>query len=286
MVRSPDGEPERAVLEQRHRDDRLLGTELDQHGEAEQHDGAHDHEDARGRAPLELVARQGHPDQQRRDAGGDEHGAEVVDGDLAATGGDVEGLLQQDDRDHRERHGDVEVPPPSGRVGDHTAQQRPADRGDRHDGAEQAHVAAALTRRDDVGHHDLHQGGETAGAEALKHAERDEHLGVLGEAREPGAHHEDHERELDEELPVGEVGELAPDGRRDGGGEQGRCDDPGVAGLVATQVGEDLGERARHDGRGEHRDEHAEQQSGQCFEHLSAAHGARRGVQRGLLGSQ
>ena len=96
--------------------------------------------------------------------------------------GQVQRALQDDERDDRERQADEEVPAPAERVGDDAAEQRAADRGDGHDRAEQAHVPAALARADDVGHDDLAERGEAAGADALHRAERDERAGVLREA--------------------------------------------------------------------------------------------------------
>ena len=69
-------------------------------------------------------------------------------------------------------------------------------------------------------------------------------VGVLREPAEV-ANDEEHERELDEQLAVEEVGELAPDRGRDRRGEQGRGDDPGEGSLVAVEVGDDPGERSR-----------------------------------------
>ncbi len=61
-------------------------------------------------------------------------------------------------------------------------------------------------------------------------------------------------------------------GRRDGGGEQGRGDDPGEGGLVALEVGDDERQRRADDRRGEHRHEHAEQEAGEGGEHLAVRH--------------
>ena len=91
------------------------------------------------------------------------------------------------------------------------ADQRAADGADGHDAAEEAHVPAALTRADDVGHDDLAERGQAAGAEALDDAEADEHVGVLREPGERRADDEEPEGELDEQLAVEQVGELAPD---------------------------------------------------------------------------
>ena len=207
-----DREREGAVLEQAERDDRLLHAELDDHGDQEQQGGGADHEEARHGDPLEVLAREGDPEQQQRDAGRDEHDAEVVDRDLGLRAlGQVQRALQEHEGDDRDRQADEEVPAPAEGVGDHAAEQRAADGGDGHDRAEEAGVLAALARADDVGHHDLAERREAAGADALEHAHRDERAGVLREPGDRRGDHEDDEGELQEQLAVEEVGELAPD---------------------------------------------------------------------------
>jgi hypothetical protein len=79
----------------------------------------------------------------------------------------VQRRLHEDERDDGDRKRDEEVPAPAPGIRDHTAEQGAADRGERHDTAEQAHVAAALARADDVGHEHLAERGEAAGADAL-----------------------------------------------------------------------------------------------------------------------
>ena len=151
----------------------------------------------------------------------------------------MERRLHEDERDDGDRKRDEEVPAPAPGIRDHTAEQGAADRGERHDTAEEAHVAAALARADDVGHEHLAECGEAAGADALHRAERDQHLGVRREAGRSGRQHEDDDRELVEHLAIREVGELAPDGGRDRGGEEGCGDDPREGGLVAVEVVDD-----------------------------------------------
>ena len=190
----------------------------------------------------------------------------------------VQRALQDDEREDGERQRDEEVPAPAERVGDDAAEERSADGGDGHDGAEQAHVAAALARADDVGHDDLAEGGEAAGADALHGAERDERVGVLREAGGGRREHEDRDRDLDEQLAVEQVGELAPDGGGDRRRQQRRGDDPREGGLVALEVVDDDGQRGRDDGRREHRHEHAEQEAREGREHF--ARGARSTLDR------
>ena len=60
----------------------------------------------------------------------------------------VQGLLQQEERDHGERQADEEAAAPAERgVDDHPADQRAADGGEREHRTDVAGVAAALTRR-------------------------------------------------------------------------------------------------------------------------------------------
>ena len=80
---------------------------------------------------------------------------------------------QRDDRDgeRADRHVDVEDPAPREGVDEEAAEQRPGDRGDGEHRADQAHVAAALARRDDVGDDRLRADHQAAGADALQRAE-------------------------------------------------------------------------------------------------------------------
>ena len=78
--------------------------------------------------------------------------------------------------------------------------------------------------------------------------------------------------DLDQQLLAEQVGELAPDRRGRRHRQQGRDDDPGVAGLAALEVGDDRRQRVGDDGAGQHRDEHREQQAGEGLEHLAVRH--------------
>lgn len=134
----------------------------------------------------------------------------------------------------------------------------------------------SLLRRDDGGHHDLGQCRQATGADALDDTADDQGDDVLGEAYHQGTDHEQAERELEQQLLVEQVGELAP--QRHGGrhGEQLGGHDPGVRGLARPEVGDDprqgVGDdRAREDG-----DEHARHQAGHRLEYLTVGHGGGR----------
>ena len=180
-------EREGAVAEQRERDERLLRAQLDDD----------EQRPSRGRAPptMRTVSMLHHSNESparvtqmsRSETAADEqHDAEVVDARLPLRArGQVQRALQDDERGDRERERDEEVPAPAERVGDDAAEQRAADRGDGHDAAEEAHVPAALARADDVGHDDLAERGEAAGADALHRAEGDERRRCPARSRRP-----------------------------------------------------------------------------------------------------
>src|SRR5690606_20732554 len=123
-----------------------------------------------------LVVGEGDPDEQQADGGGDEERAGPVDLDLALDHRQVQRLLQDEQGDDREGHADVEAPAPAEPAGvrDDAAEQGSADGRDGEGGAQVAGVAPALTRGDHRGHDDLGQGGQSAGAQALDDAGRDQ----------------------------------------------------------------------------------------------------------------
>ena len=81
---------------------------------------------------------------------------------------------------------DVEGPFPGQVVHEETAQQGPGDGGEAEDGAQRAHVLAALLGRDDVGDDGLRQDHQAAAAEALDGAEDHEAPEVGGEGAADG----------------------------------------------------------------------------------------------------
>ena len=279
-------EGEGAVAEEGERDERLGDAQLG-HDEQDGGDGgAAEHPRGGGAGPVEVATGAGDPDQQQRGGRGQEHDAEVVDGHLLALAvREVEGALHHHQGDDGEGHRHEEVPAPAPQVGDHAAGQGAAHRGHGHHGAEQAHVAAALTRADDVRHDHLAERDEAAAAQALHGAADDQEGRIVGEPGRRGGGDEDRQGDLEEDLAVDEVGQLAPDRGGDGRGEQGRGDDPGVGGLVAADVVDDHRHRGRDHRVGDHRDEHAQQEAGQGLEHGAVARGVGGGtLERGGAG--
>ena len=172
---------------------------------------------------------------------------------------------------------DVEDPAPGELVDEEAAEQRPGDRGDGEHGADQAHVAAALPRRDDVGDDRLRADHQAAGADALQGAEGDQLGHRLAEAREHRAGEEDDDRRQEHGLAPVHVAELAVDRRRDRRGEQVGRHDPGEV-VEAAEVADDRRQRGRDDRLVERRQEHAEHQRGEDGRERAA------GERRVLLG--
>ena len=163
------------------------------------------------------------------------------------------------DRDDADGHVHVEDPAPR-EVGDEeAAEQRAGHRRDREDGADQAHVATALARRDDVGDDRLRADHEAAGPDPLQRAEADQLGHRLREPREHRAGEEDQDRHEEDGLAPVHVAELAVDRRRDRRGEQVRGDDPGEV-VEPAEVADDGRQRNRDDRLVERGEEHAEHQ--------------------------
>ncbi|ESU48244.1 hypothetical protein P376_3775 [Streptomyces sp. HCCB10043] len=273
--RGDRGQRDGAVTEEAQRNDGFLGPRLDEHEDQAEQDRARDHDVRLPRQPVVLVAREGHPDQQQGDGGADEERAGPVDLDaLALHDRELQGLLEHDQRDDRERHADVEAPAPAhpAGVGDDAAEQRAADGGDGEDRAQVAAVAAALARGDHRGHDDLREGGETADADALDDAAGDEHAAAGRQTGDDRAQDVDDQGYLNQQLLAEEVGELAPERGGGGHGQQRGRHDPGVGALAAAEVGDDLGQGVGDDRRRQDRDEHAEQQPGQRLHDLPVCH--------------
>lgn len=157
------------------------------------------------------AAERGHEDQAGGD-GGDEEGAEVVDGVPGRTHRDVQHGRDHEQGDDPDRQVDVEHPAPGEVLGEETAEQRPEDAGGAEDGAEEALVLAALAGRHEVADDRHGQHHEAAAADALDRAEADELRHVLGDAAEGGADEEEDDGRLEEFLPSVLVAELAPQG--------------------------------------------------------------------------
>ncbi len=229
----------------------------------------------RGETHVELLAGQGHPQQQDAHPADDERGPEVVDGDLALDDRQVQAALEDDQGCGGDRDRDEEAPAPAQRaVDDDAPDERAADGGQCEDRADVAGVATALTRADQRGDDDLHQGREPTDAEPLHRASADQHAHGRRERRDQGARGEDQQRGLDEDLLRVEVGQLAPQRRGRRHGQQRRHHDPRVAGLGALEVGHDPRQRVGHHRAGHHGHEHRQQQAAHRLEHLAVRHGS------------
>ena len=122
-----------------------------------------------------------------------------------------------DDQHREDADGQVHVEDPAPReVGDEeAAEQGSGHRRDRENGADQAHVAAALAGRDDVRDDRLRADHEPAGADPLQRAEADQLGHRLRQTGEHRAGEEDQDRDEEDGLAPVHVAELAVDRSRD-----------------------------------------------------------------------
>src|SRR5690606_35873271 len=97
------GERDGAVAEDRQRDHRLGRPGLDEHGGTQQHDAGPGEGGGLPGDPVEVVAGQRHPDEQRAYARDDQEGTQEVDLRLAPDRGQPQGALEQHDGEEGER---------------------------------------------------------------------------------------------------------------------------------------------------------------------------------------
>jgi hypothetical protein len=100
---------------------------------------------------------------------------------------------------------DVEQPAPGEVIRDPSAGQRPRDRGDAKDGADVAHVPAALAGADDVPDNGLGERHYGAHPEALNSAGGDQPPEALCRPGQDGTQHEDHQPRNVEAAPAVDV---------------------------------------------------------------------------------
>ncbi len=222
-----------------------------------------------------LVAAPRGDEDQRADARGQQRRAEVVDRVAVRRHVQVQAEHDDEHRDDADRHVHVEDPAPRERLDEEAAEQRAGDRRDREHGADQAHVAAALARRHDLGDDRLRADHQAAGAEALQRAEGDQLAHRLAQARQQRAGEEDHDRGQEHGLAPVHVAELSVERRRRRGREQVGGDDPREV-LEATEVADDRRQRRRDDRLVQRGQEHAQ--------HQRAEHGHERAAGQHVAG--
>ena len=186
------------------------------HERDERRDAGHDQRDHPRRAPRVRRAAEARVEHDRREPGGEQRRAEVVDRVLRVVGARVEARrAMTTSASDADRQVDVEDPAPREVVDEEAAEQRPDHGRDAEDRAEEALVAAALARRDDVA--DRPRSSTTISPPppspwiARKAISS---LHVLAEAAERRADEEDDDRRLQHDLAAVEVAELAVQRRR------------------------------------------------------------------------
>ena len=250
--REPDDEAdrardrERAVAEEIERQDRLGGTLLDERERDEENNADHHQRDDLSRPPRPSGAAEAREEHDPRQPSREQRRAEVVDPVPDVHDGTVERDSDHREREQAQRHVDVEDPAPGEVVDEKAAEQRPDHGRDAEDGAEETLVLASLARWHDVSDHCHRRHDQTAAADPLQCAERDQLAHVLSEPAEYGADEEDHDRRLEDDPAAVEVAELPVHRPDHGRGEQVCGHDPREM-LDPAEVADDRRQRRRHD---------------------------------------
>ena len=196
----------------------------------------------------------------RAHAGPEHRDAEVVDVVVDPLARRRQRGREHEEGDRAEREVDVEDPAPRQVCREEATEQRSGDRGEAEHGAEQARVAPALARRDDVSDRRLRAHHQPAAAEPLHGAERDQLVEVLADPAQRRPEQEDPERHLQHDLAAVHVAELAVERCHDGLGEQVRRHHPREV-VEPAEVADDRRQGGRHDRLVERGEEHDEQQA-------------------------
>ena len=209
------------------------------------------------RAPVERRPAERRDQHDRRQADRQQQRPEPVDdvpGALPAAG---QGDGQDAEGGQAERQVDVEDRAPADVRREEAADERPEDRRDAEDGAEEPGVLAALARRDDVPDRRLRGHHEPAAAEALHRAEGDElrHDSASPHSAEPMRNTTS--APCSTSLRPSWSPELAVERRDDGDGQQVGGDDPREV-LEPAEVADDRRQRGRDDRLVQRRQQHDE----------------------------
>ena len=166
--------PEGHVAEELRRQDRLLGARLDEREQREQRDAAADRGEHPRRVPGVARAAEARVEDHAREPGREDDRAEPVDPVPRRHLPRAEGGRDHGQREEAERQVDVEDPAPREVVDEEAAEQRAGDDRDAEDAAEEALVAAAVARRDEVADDGHRDDDQAAAAEPLDRPERDQ----------------------------------------------------------------------------------------------------------------
>ena len=255
------------IANRRKRQDRLLRPRFDQHEDGDEKQAQRDETADVQIGPFtELLV--GEADEQRHEGGRQDRRAQVVDMAVHLRG-DPRGQRAPDDDQHDQADGhvDQEDPVPAEVVGDQAAEGRPDQGRHAEDGPEEALVAAALGRREDVADDRQRHREEGAGAQSLDAAEQDELPHLLRQAAEHRTDQEDAHPNGEDDPPAEDVGQLPVDRAADRGRQQVRGERPHVD-VVALQLADDHRQGGAHDRLVERRQEDSQQDGDQDLDAL------------------
>ena len=217
--RGAQGEQEVAVGEEVHGHDRLCGAVFNRN-EDQGRDGGCDEKpnNLRG-VPGVLIAAPDGGEHERAGSSHENDAAQVVDLPLFAVF--ERGVWEQEndgkDCQYGKRQVEPECPTPTGTLGDPPADERPGDRGEGEDAADNTHIFTAFAGGDHICDHGLGENHETATADSLERAGDDQPGHIGSERADDRSRHEGEDGKNQEGFTPELVGEFAVHRHGDGG---------------------------------------------------------------------
>ena len=186
---------------------------------------------------------------------------------------------RHEDDHHGDWHIDPKRPPPGQIVGEVPAQQRPDDRRDTEDRAQDALIAAPFPERDHLADQRAGRDRDSAAADPLQGARSHQHGHRMGQPAGHRSDDEEHHRGLEHPFAAEQIPELADQRGDDRRRQQIAGDNPGLTAGVA-QVGDDRRQRGGNDRLVQRREQHAQHDRDE--DEVAALRADQRAAGRGL----
>jgi hypothetical protein len=244
------------------REQRVIGTALDEDEEREQHDTQRDEDEHLPSGPT--VLRLGEAEDQGAEAEGHEDGAGHVVPGVAVGLALLDHRNGGNDGNDGDRHVHEQAPAPAGVLGEHAAEHqadRSATTGDRT--VDREGLDAVLAAREVHGEQRQRRGCEEGGEQALQAAGGEELPGALCHAAEGGSNGEARHAHDEGALPAPIIGDATTEKQERTEDQRVKGDDPGAVAVAHAEVGLGMRERDVDNSAVEHDGELGEGDDGQ-----------------------